>query len=89
VSEELLSVHVKIHRRTRQESYGAKGRRQHDDIVLVLALAALAEAQPGHPCSTERDTIFRYNRPLPLEGGWDIGLLKILPSEAARVSFIL
>jgi hypothetical protein len=38
--EELLNLQVKIHRRTRQESYGAKGRRKHDDLVLALALAA-------------------------------------------------
>lgn len=37
--EELLNLQVKIHRRTRQESYGAKGRRKHDDLVLALALA--------------------------------------------------
>jgi hypothetical protein len=38
--EELLNLQVKINRRTRQESYGAKGRRKHDDLVLALALAA-------------------------------------------------
>jgi hypothetical protein len=38
--EELLNLQVKIHRRTRQESYGAGGRRKHDDLVLALALAA-------------------------------------------------
>ncbi len=37
--EELLNFQVKIHHRTRQESYGAKGRHQHDDLVLSLALA--------------------------------------------------
>ena len=37
--EELLNVQVKINRRTRQESYGAKGKQRHDDLVLALALA--------------------------------------------------
>ena len=37
--EELLNMQVKIHRRTRQESYGAKGSQKHDDLVLALALA--------------------------------------------------
>ena len=37
--EELRNFQVKIHGRTRQESYGAKGRHQHDDLVLALALA--------------------------------------------------
>ena len=37
--EELRNFQVKIHSRTRQESYGAKGRHQHDDVVLALALA--------------------------------------------------
>lgn len=40
LTEELLNFQVKINRRTRQESYGAKGRRKHDDLVLALALAA-------------------------------------------------
>jgi len=40
LKEELLNFQVKIDRRTRQESYGAKGRRKHDDLVLALALAA-------------------------------------------------
>lgn len=40
LQEELLNFQVKINRRTRQESYGAKGRRKHDDLVLALALAA-------------------------------------------------
>jgi hypothetical protein len=37
--EELQNFQVRIHGRTRQESYGAKGRHQHDDLVLALALA--------------------------------------------------
>jgi hypothetical protein len=40
LTKELLNFQVKINRRTRQESYGAKGRRKHDDLVLALALAA-------------------------------------------------
>ena len=40
LNEELRNFQVKINRRTRQESYGAKGRRKHDDLVLALALAA-------------------------------------------------
>ena len=40
LKEELLNFQVKINRRTRQESYGAKGGRKHDDLVLALALAA-------------------------------------------------
>ncbi len=38
--KELQNFQVKINRRTRQESYGAKGARKHDDLVLALALAA-------------------------------------------------
>jgi hypothetical protein len=37
--EELGNFQVRIHSRTRQESYGAKGRHKHDDLVLALALA--------------------------------------------------
>jgi hypothetical protein len=37
--EELQNLQVRIHSRTRQESYGAKGRHKHDDLVLALALA--------------------------------------------------
>ena len=40
LNEELLNFQVKIDRRTRQESYGAKGGRKNDDLVLALALAA-------------------------------------------------
>jgi len=37
--DELLNFQLKIHRRTRQESYAAKGTNRHDDLVLALALA--------------------------------------------------
>ena len=37
--EELLNLQAKIDRRTRQDSYGAKGKQKHDDLVLALALA--------------------------------------------------
>jgi len=40
LNEELRNFRVKINRRTRQESYGAKGGRKHDDLVLALAMAA-------------------------------------------------
>ena len=40
LTQELQNFQVKINRRTRQESYGAKGSRKHDDLVLALALAA-------------------------------------------------
>jgi phage FluMu gp28-like protein len=40
LAKELQNFHVKINPRTRQESYGAKGGRKHDDLVLALALAA-------------------------------------------------
>ena len=36
---ELQNFQVKINRQTRQQSYGAKGTRKHDDLVLALALA--------------------------------------------------
>jgi hypothetical protein len=39
ITEELQNFHVKINRRTRQQSYGANGTRKHDDLVLALALA--------------------------------------------------
>jgi len=38
--KELENFQVMINCRTRQESYGAKGGRKHDDLVLALALAA-------------------------------------------------
>ncbi len=40
LTKELQNFQVKINHRTRQESYGAKGGRKHDDLVLALALAA-------------------------------------------------
>jgi hypothetical protein len=39
LTEELSNVQVKINRRTRHESYGARGAKRHDDLVLALALA--------------------------------------------------
>jgi hypothetical protein len=48
LTEELSSVQVKINRRTSHESYGARGAKRHDDLVLALALAVwYAEFRAG------------------------------------------
>ena len=46
--EELLNLQVKISTRTRQDSYGAKGKQKHDDLVLALSLVVwYGEQEPA------------------------------------------